>query len=330
VLYKLTSSYKTIIFSVVFLLFLWFVYQIKDILLMLFVAIILTSALNPAVDRLEKLRIPRSIAIFIIYALLWGVFGTLVAAVIPSVIDQTTRLIQTLPAAISRVDFLSSHQQDISQQLISYLSTLPSDILKLIVNVFGNVITVLTTVVISYYLILEHKKLDTNIARFIDPQKTEHISKTIVAIEQRLGGWVRGELILMLSVGLFTYLGLTILGLDIALPLAILAGLFEIIPNIGPIISAVPAVLVALTVHPLLALSTVALYFLTQVLENNLLVPKVMQKAAGVHPLISILSLLIGFRIQGPVGTILALPVVIICQVIFDHFRPVSQPSQGV
>jgi predicted PurR-regulated permease PerM len=321
VFHKLSSYNKTVIFIVVLLLFLWFVYQVKDILLMLFVALILMSAISPAVDRLEKKRIPRSIGIFVMYVLLWGVFGTLVAAMVPAVLEQTSRLIQTLPSAFSRIDYLSSHQLEISQQLISYLSTLPSDILKFIVNVFGNIITVLTTVVISFYLLLEHKKLSTQIAKLLEPQKPESISDTIEAIEQRLGGWVRGELILMISIGLFTYIGLTILGNEIALPLAILAGLMEIVPNIGPIISAVPAVLIALTVHPLLAVSTAALYFLVQFLENNLLVPKVMQKSAGVHPLISILALLVGFRLLGPMGTILSIPFVIITQVILERHR---------
>jgi len=321
VLRNLQSSHKTVIFIVVFILFLWLIFQVKDILLMFFVATILMSAMSPAVDKMESLRIPRSIGIFIMYVLLWGVVGTLVAVIVPAVIDQTSQLIQTLPSALSRVEYLSSHQQEISQQLISYLSTLPSDILKFIVNVFGNVITVLTTVVISFYLLLEHKKLNTNIAKLLDPQKSESISKTIEAIELRLGGWVRGELILMISIGVFTYIGLTILGIDIALPLAILAGLMEIVPNIGPIVSAVPAVLIALTVHPLLALSTAALYFLIQFLENNLLVPKVMQKSAGVHPLVSILALLVGFRLLGPMGTILSIPFVIIIQVIIERHR---------
>ena len=315
-LHKLSSANKTIIFAVTFLLSLWLVYQIKDIILMFFVAVILMSALNPMVDRLEKFRIPRGASILVIYILLWGVLGTLIATIIPGVIDQTSRLIQVLPAALGKVDFLSVHQQDISQQLISYLGTLPSDILNIIVNIFSNVITVLMTVVISFYLLLEHKKINDLIAKLINPQKMDSISNTIQTIEQRLGGWVRGELILMLSIAVFTYLGLTILGIDSALPLAILAGLMEIVPNIGPIVSAVPAVLIALAIHPLLAVSTIALYFLVHFLENNFLVPKVMQKAAGVHPLISILSLLVGFKLLGAIGTILSIPIVIIIQVI--------------
>ena len=137
-----------------------------------------------------------------------------------------------------------------------------------------------------------------------------------------MGSWVRGELTLMLAVGIFTYIGLSILGVEIALPLAILAGILEIVPNIGPIISAVPAVLVALTIHPLTALATASLYFLVQLAENNFLVPKIMQKAVGVNPLISILGLMIGFRLAGPAGAILALPSIIVIHTIgLEYFK---------
>jgi predicted PurR-regulated permease PerM len=316
---KLNPTQKNIIFFVLFLLSLWFIFQIKDILLMVFVAVILASALNPAVDRLEKMHIPRSAGIFILYVLLWGVLGTMIAAIVPAVVDQTTKLVQMLPSALGRVSFLSAHQQVISEQLISYLGTLPSDLLNVIVNIFSNVITVLTTIVISFYLLLEHKYLDAHLAKLINSGQSEAVTKTLEVIEQHLGNWVRGELILMISIGVFTYLGLIILGVDIALPLAILGAFMEIIPNIGPIISAVPAVLIALTIHPLLALSTAALYFLVHFLENNLLVPKVMQKVAGVHPLVSILSLLVGFRILGSVGAILAIPIVICIQILIKN-----------
>ncbi len=316
---RLEPSYKTVIFSVLFLLSLWFIYQIKDIIFMVFVAVILMSALNPAVDKLEKHRLPRSLAIALLYLVLWIVLGTLIAFIVPGVVSQTTRLIQVVSTGFSHIDFLTAHQQDISQQLISYLGSLPSDLLQLLVNFFNNVITVLTTIVISFYLTLEHKNLDFYLAKLINPQKSEPILTTLEMIEQRLGSWVRGELVLMTSIGIFTYLGLTVLGVDIALPLAILAGLMEIIPNIGPIISALPAVLIAWTIHPLLALSTVALYFLIHFLENNFLVPKIMQKAVGVHPLISILALLIGFRILGPLGAVLGIPLVIILQVVLQQ-----------
>ena len=174
----------------------------------------------------------------------------------------------------------------------------------------------------TFYLLLERKHLNNYLSTIWEGDKSVHISKTVNEIERRLGSWVRGELILMLAVGALTYIGLSILGVEIALPLAILAGILEIVPNIGPTISAVPAVLVALTIHPLTALATVALYFLVQLVENNLLVPKIMQKAVGVNPLVSIVGLMIGFRLAGPAGAVLAIPIIIVTHIIgLEYFK---------
>jgi predicted PurR-regulated permease PerM len=122
-----------------------------------------------------------------------------------------------------------------------------------------------------------------------------------------------------------TYLGLFLLGIDTALPLAILAGMLEIIPTVGPIVSSIPAVVIASVVHPLLGLSTAALYFLIQFIENNLLVPQVMQKTTGVSPLVSILGLMVGFRLGGVVGAVLAIPLILVFQTLGPSFFSLSR-----
>lgn len=309
---KIEISHKSVIFIITFILFIWFVYQVRDILLMVFISLILTSALNPAVDKLEKLKVPRAIGIFLVYLVLWGAVGGLFAAIAPGLIDQTRRLINLLPQALGQVEFFTAHQQEIGEQILTRIGSLPENLLKLTFGVFGNILNVLTTLVISFYLLLERKNLDKYLVFLVGRDHQTLIAKTINRLEQRLGQWVRGELILMFAVGFLTYLGLLLLGIDIALPLAILAGILEIIPNVGPIVSAIPSILVALTIHPLIALATVALYFLVQALENNLLVPKIMQRAVGVNPLVSILALMIGFKLYGPLGAVLSLPLLIL------------------
>ncbi len=319
---KIEISHRTIIFTVFFLLLLWVLFQVREIILMLFVSIILMSAFNPAVDWLGKLRLPRGIAILIVYIFVWTAVGLIVAGIVPALVDQTNRLIHLIPSAISKVELFNTNQQAITQQLLSQIGTLPENLLKLTVGLFGNLLAVLTTLVMTFYLLLERKHLNNYLSTIWEGDKSVHISKTVNEIERRLGSWVRGELILMLAVGALTYIGLSILGVEIALPLAILAGILEIVPNIGPTISAVPAVLVALTIHPLTALATVALYFLVQLVENNLLVPKIMQKAVGVNPLVSIVGLMIGFRLAGPAGAVLAIPIIIVTHIIgLEYFK---------
>ncbi|OGD02924.1 hypothetical protein A2576_02600 [Candidatus Amesbacteria bacterium RIFOXYD1_FULL_47_9] len=317
---KIEISHRTIVFIAIFIFLIWFIVQIKDILLMLFISIILMSALNPGVDRLERWGLPRSLAIAIAYIALWLVLGSVIAGIVPPLVEQTGRLVRLLPTAINRVEFFNAHQQQIGEQLLTRIGSLPENLLKLSLGVFSNFLNVLTTLVITFYLLLERQHLNKYLAILLAGESPARASRLVNEIERRLGSWVRGELILMLAVGVLTYFGLTLLGLDIALPLAILAGVLEIVPNIGPIVSAVPAVLIGLIIHPLLGLSTAALYLLVQFMENNFLVPKIMQRAVGVNPLVSILALMIGFRLAGPAGAILAIPTILVVQTIGVEF----------
>ena len=148
-------------------------------------------------------------------------------------------------------------------------------------------------------------------------------------LEESLGGWVRAELILMVIVGVMTYIGLVLLRVPFALPLAMIAGILEIIPNIGPTLSAIPAIIVAITIQPLMAVGVLALYVMVQVMENNFIVPQVMSKAIGVNPLVTIVALLIGFELAGVTGAVLAVPSVLIIKCMLP-FLGVERWGRGV
>src|SRR3989344_175766 len=324
-------SHRTVIFTVLLLISLWFLYQITDIILTIFVSVIIMSALNPFIDWLERKRLPRGLAIVLVYFVLWGVIGSLIALIIPALADQSGRLLRLIPASLSQLDFFNTHQQEITREILSQLGGLPGNVIKFAVGLFSNFLGVVTTLFISFYLILERKRLDRYLTFLLGHTKPDQAKRVINEIERRLGGWVRGELLLMLAVGVTTYIGLVVLGVDIPVPLAVIAGLLEIIPNIGPTISAVPAIMVALTINPLTALATLALYILVQQAENNLLVPKIMEKTTGVNPLVSILALMIGFKIAGATGAVLSIPIVLVIQIIATevysshHFENLTQ-----
>lgn len=315
---KIEISHRTIIFVVLLLVGLWFLFQISDVIFIVFVAFIIMSALKPLVDRLQKLRIPRGLAILLVYLVIWGLIGGIVSLIIRPLFDQTSHLITILPSALGRISLFSNNQQVITDQLVSRVGSLPAGIVKFVVGFFGNLLSVFTTLVISFYMLLEHKNLDEVVASVFGHEHQEKVLKIIQTIGTRLGGWVRGEIILMFSIGIMTYVGLSILGVEIALPLAIIAGILEVVPNIGPVVSAVPAVLIALTIHPLTALLTALMYLVVQLLENNILVPNVMRKAVGVNPLVSILGLLIGFKLAGVAGAVLAIPLVIVIETTYN------------
>jgi predicted PurR-regulated permease PerM len=179
---------------------------------------------------------------------------------------------------------------------------------------------VITLFVLSFYLLVEWKTFVKLASSPFSGSQEKKVSNLIIKIEKGLGAWVRGQLALSIIVGVVTYIGLTILAVPYALPLALIAGIFEIIPLIGPIISAIPAILIGLTVSPAIALAAMALFIVVQQLENNLIVPMVMSKVVGLQPPVVIIALLIGAKLNGIGGAFLAIPVVIIAKIIFKEF----------
>lgn len=314
---KIEISHRTIIFTVVFLLALWLLFQIRDILFLVFIAFILMTALRPLVDWLSWVKVPRVVAILFIYGVVFGFFGVSLAGAVPTLVVQSTKFIQELPTFLEKVlPYWNIDARSLSQQI----APISENVLKLTVGIFSNLVTTLTVLVFTFYFLLERKKLESFLTNTMGEDAAERIIVTLKEVESRLGAWVNGQILLMALIGVAVYFGLTMLHVEFALPLAIIAGVLEIVPMIGPIASAIPAILVALTVSPFLALSVVALYFIIQQVENNIFVPLILRKSVGFSPIVTIFSLMVGARLAGAVGAILTVPIVLVLQVILRAF----------
>jgi len=307
---KIEISYRTIVFTTIFVAFIWLLFQIRSIILALFIALILMSALNPSVKRLEQLRFPRWLAILLIYFAILAILAFGVGGIVPPLVEQTSSLINQLPNFFRQFQFLGIDEKMIATQLTQF-STIPANLIKFIFSLFSNLVGVLALGVITFYLLMERQNLDYYLKLLFGEGNESKVQKVIDKIEVRLGGWVRGEIVLMTFVGILTYIGFRLIGLPYALPLAILAFLLEIIPNVGPILSTFPAVIIGLTISPFHAVAAAALGFLVQQIENTILVPRVMKQVVGINPLITIISLAIGFKLAGVGGAILAVPIFI-------------------
>lgn len=311
---KIEISHRSIIFTVFFLLGLWLLFQIREIIVAVFVSIIFMSALNPIVSRLEKSKFPRVGAILLIYIILLTLMGTILAIILPPLLEQTSSMISHLPLLLKNVNYLGFIDAEIISTQISQLGSIPANILRLTVSVFSNVIQVFAILIITFYLLLERENLKKYLMILFGEGKEEVAENFVDRVEKRLGGWVRGEAVLMTIIGIMTYIGLRFLGIDYALPLAILGGFLELIPNMGPIISAIPAIIAGIAINPVVGVAVTALYILIHQSENSFIAPKIMQKVVGVNPLVTILSLATGFKIGGVIGAILAIPLVLVFQ----------------
>jgi len=310
---KIEISHKTIVFTVAFLALIWLILQIRDILFLLFISFILTAALRPLVDKMEQFRVPRVVGIIFLYMIVFGFFGISLAGTIPTLVIQTTKLAQQLPVFAARL--LPYWQIDLNA-LTQQIAPIGENLVKVTVGLFSNIITTLTVLVFTFYLLLERKHTEALLTDVMGNGAAAKTISVVEAVEKRLGAWVQGQLFLMFLIGVFVYIGLLLLHVEYALPLALIAGILEIVPIVGPIMAAIPAVLVALAVSPFLALSVVALYFIVQQIENHIVIPIVMRKSVGLSPVITITALMIGGRLAGMVGAILAVPVVLVLMAI--------------
>lgn len=320
---KIEISHRTIIFIFLFLILLWFLYSIREVILLFFVALITMAALNPIIDKMEKFKIPRPLSILIFYLLFLSFLVGSIVSIMPAIISQSVELFKNLPNLVEKLSLFNIQIQpnDYTSQLVK----IPGNAFKIISTTFSNIILIFTYMVISYYLLLERKNLYKHIHFLFKGKEEIHVKEFIDRFEAKIGGWVRGELMLMLIVGLMSYVGLRLLDLQFAIPLAIIAGFLELVPNIGPTISMIPAAIVGFAVSPIMGLTVVILYFVVQQLENNIIVPKIMQASTGVNPLVIILSLMIGLKIGGVIGAVLAVPLFLTAELIIreiynNHF----------
>lgn len=322
---KIEIAPKTIVFTVFFLLALIFFWQIRSILIMIFISFVLMHAIDPLVCRLQAIKIPRILAILIVYILVFGVISFCIAGIIPILIEQTAGLINSLPQITQNIKifsenrFFSENNIDLTSQL-KVLETIPANLTQIVFSVASNIFSALVILVITFYLLLEKKNFPKYGDDFFGEKGKARFLKIMNNLEVSLGSWVSAELLLMSIIGILSYFGYLALGLKYAVPLAIIAGLLEAVPNIGPIIATVLAGLVGLTVSPLIALFTVIFGILVQQLENNFIVPKIMRKTIGLNPIMTIILIAAGGQIAGMGGALLAIPLFLTAQSIFRGF----------
>lgn len=321
---KIEVSSKTIIFTVLFLLSLKMIWQIRELIFSLFIAFIIAGALKPGVDYFEKRKIPRSIASFLIYLifilLIVGIFNL----IIPPLVQEISHLFKNLPYIIKRT-FPSVSINFFTNFFTQNLPGIANQTVDIIKGIFSNIIFVTTTLFFGFYLILDNHLIKKLLGGFFEDFEVDKIDYIISKGQKRMASWFWGEVILMLIIGIMTYFGLSLIGMKYVLALSVLAGLLKIIPTLGPIVSAVPSFLIGFSISPVLGVSTLFLNFIIQQLENNLIVPLVMKKVTGLHPVATLIALVIGGKIAGILGVILAIPTTIFVETVLIETQKVRK-----
>jgi predicted PurR-regulated permease PerM len=306
------------------LLSLVFLFVIRDILLLVFLAIILAAAITAPVDWLDRKGVPRALSVLFLYIVFVGLLVLSAVVIIPPIVDQFRQLLAALPVVFSKIGIFVSQQgfkyqlgDTALQNLESVAKNIGNTILQsssggifsTLAGIFGGFFSVGLVLVMTFYLVVQENGLKNFIRSVFSVKHRPYVTSLTNRIEYKIGLWFRGQLTLGLVIFVIVYIGLSALGVPYALVLAVAAGLLEAVPYVGPIIAALPAVLFAFGVSPARALFVVIFYIVVQQAENHILVPKIMQKAVGLNPVVIIIALLVGAKLAGIAGILISVPV---------------------
>lgn len=297
-------------------------YFIRDVIAALIFAVIVASAIEPAIEWLKERKVPRILGVIIVYLGIATIFFFIIYLIFPLLFEESRNISLSYPALqkqvisgfeqVETLPFSSFLPQNIDELLrvpADYMEKLGGGFVNFASTVFGGILSFILIVVFSFYLATQEKGIESFL-RLITPLAYEPYAVDLWGrAQKKLGRWLRTQLLLGAVVGVLIFFGLTLLGVRQALLFAILSAIFEIIPVVGPILAAVPAVATALLTSPLLGVLTVALYIVVQQTESHVLVPVVMRKTIGLSPLIVVLALLIGAKLGGIFGILLAVPI---------------------
>jgi predicted PurR-regulated permease PerM len=341
-------------------LVLWFAWTVRAVLILFLVAGILATGLTPIVDAFagirparRRFRMERGPATLLIFVLLIGALILTLIGVVPTLIAEFQGFAAALPAYVGQAnETLRALGREypllagLSERMMPTADAVAADIeaityqagtiLQVAASIVSGFISFTLLLIVTFYLIVDGERIRRQLVWLLPPANRPAASAVAEAAQDKIGAWLIGQFALSAIIGVFSLVGLEIIGVPYALFLAAIAAIGELVPMIGPYIGAVPAVIVALFVSPFTALLTIGLYILIQQLENNLVVPQVMRRAVDLPPVFVLAALMLGSEALGIVGALLAVPVAAIVSIIVAelidqrHIPPENREPGGI
>lgn len=298
-------------------------FQVKSIILSLFIATIVTLGLTPAVDYLVKKKFPRPFSVLLVFVTALITIASLIALAIVPMLNDTIALINNFPSyidRISQVPQLEPFVKNFDQKIADQVSGIASSALNTTISAVTGIFFIVTILVFTVYLLMDFENIRKFLINLFPKKSRTEITEVLLQIESKLSLWLRGQISLMIIVGTLSYIGLILLGVPYAMSLAMIAGLLELVPMVGPTMATIPAVIVGFATSPIHGIGVIGLYVLIQQLENNIIVPKVMQKVTGFNPLLTMIAILTGGTLLGIGGALLAVPTTLVLSIILKNY----------
>jgi predicted PurR-regulated permease PerM len=327
-----------VIVAIAAVLLTWVLYTVRNTIVTAYISGLFAMGISPLVKMIERQRVipvgtrrlPRWLAILIIYAAIIGTIVAIFAMVIPPLVEQAEELWRNLPAKIAQgQEFLMRigiMRKPITLGEAVQQGAAPaagsgavSTIFSTVRNVFGGVFGVITILLLTFYMLVESRELFSFFVRLFPPRQRPRVAAISATVTSKVSAWLGGQLLLSFIIGMTSAIGLWAMGVPYFYVLALISAVGELIPMVGPILAAIPAILVAATVSPGLAIGVAIFFIVQQQLENTVLVPKIMGRQVGLSAVTVIIALGMGGALLGVVGAILSVPTAAIVQVLFDE-----------
>lgn len=327
---RLRPSLTPLSLLVVLLAF-YLIIEVRVIILLLIFALLFATVIERPVLRLERRGLPRAASILLVYLAIFAGIVLISLIVVPPITTEARIFWEELPTIVgdlaeewrtSTNPFLSTTGYRLLVQLEFRIENPPpptgDTAISLITSTGGIIFGIIATFVIGFYYLMEKRLVRQVALDFVRPEARARFNTIWDNVEIKVGDWLRGQLLLMLTIGFLAGIGYAIIGVRFWLLLAVVAGITELIPIIGPWIGGIPAVAIALIDSWQKALLVAAFLVLLQLAENTILVPRIMRNAVGLSPLAVFIAVLAGAEFYGPLGALLALPVAAALQVIIQ------------
>lgn len=307
---------------------------LKTVLLPFVIALVISYILNPIVTMLHKRKMPRTVAVLLIYTVFAVIISVVVLNLVPMFVKQTKELKEHYPRMSIQAQqwtedlkdnrFLPASIRDGMKRSLQKAEQLISTAISNALNGIGETINMIFIAFIipflTFYMMKDFQLIEKAALAFVPPKHRGRTVELLEQVDRTLGNYIRGQLLVCLITGTLAYLGYWLIGLPYPLLLASLVALFNIIPFIGPFLGAIPALLMATTVSVKMVLFVIGVNVVVQVLENNVVSPTVVGRTLQLHPLFVIFALIVGGELAGIVGLIVAVPVFAVMKVIVQHF----------
>lgn len=286
-------------------------------LALLTLGVAIAAALAPLVNKMEQ-RIPRVLAIIIVYLLILLAFVAIIWIIFPAFLDQGSELVSMLPEIIQEVqDLYESWGSDLPliETFFTQISQFATTIIMVPLGLATAVVQIFLVLFVSLYTLVEAPKLRRFTASLFPAGRRERVLYVLDEMAGAMGGFIRGTVIIAIVVGLFTFIGLTLIGVRFSLVLGLIAGVLELLPYLGPVLASIPMLLVALLESPTQALIVLVFFVILQQVESNILVPNIMHSQTEISPLLAMLAIVAGGSLGGLLGALVAIPVASALQV---------------